>query len=238
MGIAAAYLAVYGWLGERLFARANPWLNTLILVGPALVVSYWNLTPGARLGLALPTALTLAMLLYVGASLVVQTFLGYGGCEVVAQPILVFRRCYVTYCIPIVLVDTAERGWLESTGPRRDLWIALGVTGLGTILLGIFGIQIAVDGLAFLLVATVVGVLTLRERRRCAPPSDGTDESHNTSAAPGVSCIPDHRTTGVVPPRGCAGSRSTHPGARPRSPRYLVVNLDRRSVWHLPKIEL
>src|SRR5262249_29057912 len=91
-GIAAAYLVAYALLGERVFARAHPWLNTLILVGPALTIAYWNLTLGAALGVALPAALTLAMLAYVGASLVLESFLGYGGCEGVALPILVLRR--------------------------------------------------------------------------------------------------------------------------------------------------
>jgi hypothetical protein len=161
VGIAVAYVAVYGLLSERVFARAAPWLNTLILVGPALTVAYWNLTLGHALGVDLPAALTLAMLTYVGVSLVLQTVLGYGGCEVVALPILVFRRRYVTYCIPIVLVDAAERGWLESSGARRGLWIALGVAALGTILLGLLGIAPAVTGLAFLVVATLVAVLTV-----------------------------------------------------------------------------
>ncbi len=38
-GIVVAYLAVYYLLGEKLFARANPWINTLILVGPAIVIA-------------------------------------------------------------------------------------------------------------------------------------------------------------------------------------------------------
>lgn len=193
VGIVLAYLALYRLLGERVFARANPWFNTLILVGPAFLISYWNLTLGAALGVALPAALTLAMLLYVGASLVVQTFLGYGGCEVVALPILVYRRRYVTYCIPIVLVDAAERGWVESAGPRHGLWIALGVAALGTILLGLLRIQAVVDDLAFLVVATFIVVLTLREGGRAGPPGDGQPASLHSSAEEAVAGPPDHR---------------------------------------------
>lgn len=77
-----------------------------------------------------------------------------------ALPILVFRRRYVTYCVPIVLVDAAERGWLESNGPRRGLWIALGAESLVTILLGILGIQPPVSGPAFLVEVTLVVMLT------------------------------------------------------------------------------
>jgi len=193
VGIVAAYLALYGLLGERVFARANPWLNTLILVGPALVISYWNLTLGAALGVDLPASLTLAMLLYVGSSLLVQTFIGYGGCEVVALPILVFRRRYVTYCIPLVLVDSAERGWVESTGPRRGLWIALGVAALATILLGLLRIQSVVGGVAFLVVATLVALLTFLEGRRDAPPGDGHDVSLHSSAEQAVAGPPNNR---------------------------------------------
>ena len=39
IAILAAYTVVYWFLGERLFARANPWINTAILVGPAVVVA-------------------------------------------------------------------------------------------------------------------------------------------------------------------------------------------------------
>jgi hypothetical protein len=181
-GIAAAYLVVYALLGQRVFARANPWLNTLILVGPALTIAYWNFTLGAALGVDLPAALTLAMLAYVGASLVLESFIGYGGCEVVALPILVFRRRYVTYCLPLVLVDRAERGWLESAGARRILWVALGGAALGTILLGLFGISPMASGLAFLVVVVLVAALTLLERRRAALPGDAREGSHRRSA--------------------------------------------------------
>jgi hypothetical protein len=181
-GIAAAYLVAYALLGERVFAHANPWLNTLILVGPALTIAYWNLTLGAALGVDLPGGLTLAMLAYVGASLVLESFLSYGGCEVVALPILVFRRRYVTYCLPLVLVDRAERGWLESAGPRRVLWVALASAALGTILLGLFGIAPLASGLAFLVVVALVAALTLLERHRDAPPGDAREGSPGGSA--------------------------------------------------------
>jgi hypothetical protein len=169
--ITAAYLLAYWVLGERLFARANPWLNTLILVGPALLVAYWNLTLGYALGSELPAPLVLAMLAYIGVSLVVEAVIGYGGCEVVALPILVFRRRYVTYCLPIVMVDAAERGWVDSMGLRRALWIALGAASLVTITLGIVRIApAAISGLAFLIVAGLVAALTYLDRREASRP--------------------------------------------------------------------
>jgi hypothetical protein len=164
--ISGAYLAAYWLLGERLFARANPWLNTLILVGPALLVAYWNLTLGYALGAELPAPLVLAMLAYVAASFLVQAVIGYGGCEVVALPILVFRRRYVSYCLPIVMIDAAERGWMDSTGLRRGVWIALGVASLVTVTLGITRSgPPASSGVGFVIVAVLVGTLTYLDRR-------------------------------------------------------------------------
>lgn len=176
-GITGAPVAVDGLLGERVFARVDPWVNTLILVGPALMVAYWNLTLGHALGVDLPTPLTLAMLAYIGISLLIETFIRYGGCEVVSLPILVFRRRYVTYCVPIVVVDATERGWLESDGLRRGLWIALGAAALLTILLGMFGVQPIVTGPAFLGVVALVAALTYIERGRGAPRQDAQEAS-------------------------------------------------------------
>jgi hypothetical protein len=172
--ITVAYLAAYWLLGERLFARANPWLNTLILVGPALTVAYWNLTLGYALGTELPAPLVLAMLIYIGVSFVVEAAIDYGGCEVVALPILVFRRRYVSYCLPVVMIDAAERGWMESTGLRRGLWIALGLASLVTVTLGFTRAgPPAVSGLAFLVVAALVAALTYLDRRAVRPRAEG-----------------------------------------------------------------
>lgn len=164
--ITVAYLAAYWLLGERLFARANPWLNTLILVGPALLIVYWNLTLGYALGAELPAALALAMLAYVAASFLVQAAIGYGGCEVVALPILVFRRRYVSYCLPIVMIDAAERGWMDSSGLRRGVWVALGFASLVTVTLGITRVgPPLLSGLAFVIVAVLVATLAYLDRR-------------------------------------------------------------------------
>jgi hypothetical protein len=165
-GITVAYLLAYWLLGERLFARANPWLNTLILVGPALLVVYWNLTLGYAVGAELPAPLALAMLAYVTASILVQAAIGYGGCEVVALPILVFRRRYVSYCLPIVMIDAAERGWMDSSGLRRGVWVALGLASLVTVTLGITRAgPPLLSGVAFVIVAVLVATLTYLDRR-------------------------------------------------------------------------
>jgi len=170
--IAVAYLAAYWLLGERFFARANPWLNTLILVGPSLAIAYWNLTLGYALGAELPAPLVLAMLAYIGVSLVVEAAIGYGGCEVVALPILVFRRRYVSYCLPIVMIDAAERGWTDSTGLRRGVWIALGVASVLTVTLGITRVgPPALSGMTFVIVAVLVATLTYLDRREARLPA-------------------------------------------------------------------
>ena len=185
--ITLAYLAIYGLLGERVFARANPWLNTFILVGPALLVGYWNLTLRNILGVSLPGPLTLAMLVYIGISLLVEARIGYGGCEVVALPILVFRRRYVTYCVPIVLLDASERGWVDSVGARRWVWVLLGGAALATILLAILNIQPLLSGLALLLLAGLISLLvvfdarTTRGFRRGAAPGSQVEAAHEVA---------------------------------------------------------
>jgi len=35
--------------------------------------------------------------------------IGYGGCEVVTLPILLLRKRYPTYCIPLVALDAVEK---------------------------------------------------------------------------------------------------------------------------------
>ena len=109
VGIAAVYTTVYYLLGDRLLGRANPWLNTLIFVGPAWVIAWWNIAIAPATGLSLPSALGLAMIVYVGISLLLQWKIEYGGCEVVSLPIILFKRRYVTYCIPLVAVDATEK---------------------------------------------------------------------------------------------------------------------------------
>ena len=119
LGIVVSYLAVYYLLGERLFAKANPWINTLILVGPALVVVWWNTVLGPTVGVALPGALAFAFGLYVGISFILQWKIRYGGCEVVSIPILLLKRRYTTYCIPIVVLDAVEKKIAESRAKSK-----------------------------------------------------------------------------------------------------------------------
>ena len=97
-GAAGFYLAIYRALGERVLARASPWVGTLLLVTPLAVRQLaW-----------VPADLGDGVTLYVGVSLLVTVTIAYGGCEVVAIPSLVYGRRYVVYC-PFNAVDAAER---------------------------------------------------------------------------------------------------------------------------------
>lgn len=110
-GIAATYTATYYLLGDRL-GRWNPWINTAIFVGPAWFVLIWGAI-GPLIGLSLPPAFIVAMGIYVGISFILQSKMRYGGCEVVAVPILLVKRRYPTYCIPLVAVDVVEKAVID-----------------------------------------------------------------------------------------------------------------------------
>lgn len=111
--IVAAYSFVYWVLGERLFATVNPWINTAILVIPAFALAWWEFTLSPLTGIRLPMGLQLAMGLYIGISFILQWRIKYGGCEVVAIPILLFKRRYTTYCIPLVAADAVEKAIVD-----------------------------------------------------------------------------------------------------------------------------
>ncbi len=120
VGITAAYVFVYWALGERFFSTANAWSNTAILVGPAFAVGWWPITVGRLTGIELPEALVLGMGVYIGISFILQWRIGYGGCEVVSIPIILLRRRYVTYCIPLVALDVVEKKIIDSRAGRHD----------------------------------------------------------------------------------------------------------------------
>ena len=93
------YLAAHYFLGERLLARVNPWVGTIILVGPPSLALMLQLGPGP---------FQLALGLYIAISLIFNFIMSYGGCEVMALPSLIFRRRYVVYC-PWNVVDLADK---------------------------------------------------------------------------------------------------------------------------------
>lgn len=109
LAIAAAYVVVYWALGKTFLARTNAWVATAIFVGPALLLAWWNLTIEPMTNVALPGAMIIAMGVFIGASFILQWRLGYGGCEVVSLPVLLTKRRYATYCIPLVALDYVEK---------------------------------------------------------------------------------------------------------------------------------
>ncbi len=121
VGITAAYVLVYWAFGERFFATANPWVNTAIFVGPAFVVGWWPILFAPATGVELPKALILAMGVYIGVSFILQWRIGYGGCEVVSIPIILLRRRYVTYCIPLIALDAVEKKIVDSRTGRQPV---------------------------------------------------------------------------------------------------------------------
>jgi hypothetical protein len=106
--IAAAYLLAHRVLGERVLGRMNPWVGTILLVGPAVVI------PGLSM---LPVGLRLGMITYFSASLFVNAVMNYGGCEVLALPSLLFRRWYTVYC-PLNVIDAVEKRLSGEAGAR------------------------------------------------------------------------------------------------------------------------
>jgi hypothetical protein len=108
IAIAAAYLVAHRVLGRRVLGPMNPWVGTVLLVGPAVVI------PGAPM---LPLALRLGMVAYFSASLLVNAAMSYGGCEVLALPSLLFRRWYTVYC-PLNVIDVVERRVAGEAGAR------------------------------------------------------------------------------------------------------------------------
>ena len=100
--IVSAYLALYWVLLRTEVGRRNAWFNTVMIVGPpyALFILHFTLY---RMDLVL-----FALLLYIGISLLFSYRIGYGGCEMITLPIMLFKKRCTTYCIPVVVVDLLD----------------------------------------------------------------------------------------------------------------------------------
>ena len=121
IAILMVYSLVYWFLGERFLARVNPWVTTAIFVGPAILVAWWDLLVAPFTSLRLPQPLVLAMAVYIGISLILQWRIRYGGCEVVSIPILLFRRRYPSYCIPLVAIDAVEKAVVDNKAKHAQM---------------------------------------------------------------------------------------------------------------------
>src|SRR5256885_15639368 len=93
-----------GLLGDRVLSRVDPWIATFILFLPSVVIGILG-PPGLRL---LPREAPLGNSLYIGVGLLVMAANGYGGCEQISIPNIIFRRRQIMYC-PYNAVDLAER---------------------------------------------------------------------------------------------------------------------------------
>src|SRR5262249_41654199 len=110
LSILVVYYVAYLALEHLLLARQHPWLNTLVFVVPALVI----------VGVPLfPSWLQVGMALYWGVSLLLNALIGYGGCEVLAIPTLVYKRRYDVYC-PTNVIDLAERSIVRTQRTVRQ----------------------------------------------------------------------------------------------------------------------
>ena len=105
----AVYLAAHYFLGERLFARVNPWISTAILVGPVILVGLFPLGPAP---------FRIALAIYIIVSLVFNFVMSYGGCEVMAIPSLIFGRRYVVYC-PWNAIDVVDKVIRDRKTPSK-----------------------------------------------------------------------------------------------------------------------
>lgn len=106
LGILAVYYIAYLILEKPLLTRMNPWLNTLVFVVPSLVIVFLPV---------FPAGLQLGMILYWGFSMLLNASVRYGGCEVLAVPMLVYKRRYQVYC-PTNVIDIAERAVARNQG--------------------------------------------------------------------------------------------------------------------------
>ena len=106
-----------------MLAQTDPWVGTLILLGPVAVIGGFEIGPPEfRVGLSL----------YYSVSSILNFAMSYSGCEVVAIPSLIFRTRYTLYC-PYNAVDVVENALLK--GSMRDR--AFGLISLAiTIIIG------------------------------------------------------------------------------------------------------
>ena len=128
MGFIAVYFAAYVLVVERVKDK-SPWISTVIFVFPAMYFAIVNgmvvpfeLSFGYLLGMPYVNhPITIAMLLYIGVSLIVQFFTKYGGCEVIAIQNLIYRKRSASYCVPLLPLDMAEKAIVDSFERRRGV---------------------------------------------------------------------------------------------------------------------
>ncbi|MFZ0216871.1 MAG: DUF6410 domain-containing protein [Candidatus Dormiibacterota bacterium] len=158
---AGAFYTILIWLlGDRLLARANPWLVAVAMVIPL----------GVTAAPFVPAPVAVGADLYLGVSMLVQAAIGYGGCEIAGIPTLLLRRRYTVYCA-LNGADVVEQ-WLQ--GRRRWVaWtlalVAFVVTMMAIAVVELVGRAVGFFGayVAFLLIGFAVSrILGSRPRHR------------------------------------------------------------------------
>lgn len=126
VGFVLVYFAAYLLVIEKVKNR-SPWIPTVLFVFPAMYflingVMPFELSFGYLIDLPYVNhPIFLAMLLYVGVSMGVQFFTRYGGCEVIAIQNLIYRKRCLSYCVPLLPLDMAEKAVVDALARRRQV---------------------------------------------------------------------------------------------------------------------
>ncbi len=126
VGFVLFYFAAFLMVIERVKGK-SPWIPTVIFVFPAMyflingMIVPLELSFGYLIGMPYVNhPITLAMLMYVGISLVVQFLTKYGGCEVIAIQNLFYRKRCLSYCVPLLPLDMAEKAIVDALARRQS----------------------------------------------------------------------------------------------------------------------
>ena len=126
VGFVLVYFAAYLLVIERVKDK-SPWIPTMIFVFPAMyfilngIIVPFELSFGYLIGMPYVNhPIMLAMLMYVGVSLVVQFLTKYGGCEVIAIQNLIYRKRCLSYCVPLLPLDMAEKAIVDALARRQS----------------------------------------------------------------------------------------------------------------------
>ncbi len=127
VGFVLVYFAAYLLVIERV-KDMSPWIPTMIFVFPAMyfmsngVFVPLELRFGHLIGMPYVNhPMMLAMVLYAGVSIAVQFFTKYGGCEVIAIQNLVYRKRCLSYCVPLLPLDVAEKAIVDALARRQHV---------------------------------------------------------------------------------------------------------------------
>ncbi len=127
VGFVLVYFAGYLLVIERV-KNMSPWIPTMIFVFPAMyflingMMVPFELSFGYLIGMPYVNhPITLAMLMYVGVSLAVQFLTKYGGCEVIAIQNLIYRKRCLSYCVPLLPLDMAEKAIVDALARRQHV---------------------------------------------------------------------------------------------------------------------